>query len=58
MKRNRRNRNQSLDDMKRIKQFFDQIDYWVFRLFLLALLLIALYRVLDNEVHISRLLWH
>jgi hypothetical protein len=35
-----------------------QIDYWVFRLLLLALLLIAVYRVLDSEAHIGRLLWH
>jgi hypothetical protein len=44
--------------MKGAKQLFDQIDYWLFRLLLLALLLIAVYRVLDNEVHIGRLLWH
>jgi hypothetical protein len=44
--------------MKRAGRFFDQIDYWVFRLLLLALLLIAVYRVLDSEAHIGRLLWH
>lgn len=45
---------ESFDDMKRTKQFFDQIEYWIFRLFLLALLLIAAYQVL--EVHIGRFL--
>jgi hypothetical protein len=44
--------------MKRARRFFDQIDYWVFRLLLLALLLIAVCRVLDSEAQIGRLLWH
>ena len=43
--------------MEGARQFFDQLDYWIFRLLLLANLLITAYRVLDNEVHIGRFLW-
>jgi hypothetical protein len=46
----------SFEYMKRAKRFFNQIDYLIIRLFLIALLLIAIYRVLDSEIHISRFL--
>ena len=38
------------------KELFNQIEYYVIRLLLLALLLIAAYRILAGEIHISRFL--
>ena len=36
------------------KEIFNQIEFYVIRLLLLALLLIVTYRILDGEIHISR----
>ena len=38
------------------KEIFNQIEYYVIKLLLLALLLIVTYRILDGEIHISRFL--
>jgi hypothetical protein len=40
-----------------MKRIFDQLEYCVVRLLLLALLLIAVYHLLDGQIHISHL-WH
>ena len=40
-----------------MKKCFDQLEYCIIRLLLLALLLIAAYHLLDAQIHISRL-WH
>ncbi len=40
----------------RSKDVFDQIEYCVIRLLLLALLIIVAYRLIDNEIHMSQLL--
>jgi hypothetical protein len=41
---------------KKPRELFDRLDYVVLRAFLFALLLIALYKVLDNETHIGKFL--
>jgi len=40
----------------RSKEVFDQIEYCVIRLLLLAFLIIVAYRLLDSEIHVSQLL--
>lgn len=39
----------------RIENLLTRIEFLIIRVLLLALLLIAAYRILDNEIHISRL---
>jgi len=38
----------------RSKTVFDQIEYCVIRLLLLALLIVVAYRLIDNEIHMSQ----
>ena len=40
----------------RIEKLLNRIEFLIIRVLSLALLLIAAYRILDNEIHISQLL--
>jgi len=41
---------------QKLKEFFDECEYCVFRILLFALLLISAYRILDREIKVSQLL--